>query len=100
MTLHLRPQTQAKLAAIAAAHSLSADDYVEALVERELIIESSETFRTGPVRPVPVWAYKVQIRSTLLSASLAEPGVLTASIRGPRRTKLKLTSTDDWRRGR
>jgi|HubBroStandDraft_1064217.scaffolds.fasta_scaffold49433_2 hypothetical protein len=70
MTLHLRPETQAKLAAIAAAHGLSADDYLEVLVERELIIESSEAlpkesasgmvveesglrvYRTG--KPIPV----------------------------------------------
>jgi hypothetical protein len=43
MTLHLQPETQAKLAAIAAAHGLSADDYLEALVERELTIESQES---------------------------------------------------------
>ncbi len=42
MTLHLRPETQAKLAAIAAAHGLSADDYLEALVEREMLMESPE----------------------------------------------------------
>ena len=43
MTLHLRPETQAKLTAIAAAHGLTADDYLEALVEREVLIESPET---------------------------------------------------------
>jgi hypothetical protein len=38
MTFHLRPETEAKLVTIAAAHGLSADDYLEALVEREALI--------------------------------------------------------------
>jgi len=38
ITFHLRPETEAKLATIAAAHGLSADDHLEALVEREALI--------------------------------------------------------------
>jgi hypothetical protein len=36
MTLHLSPETEAKLTAIAAAHGVSADAYLEMLVEKEL----------------------------------------------------------------
>ena len=36
MNLHLKPETEAKLAAYAAAQGVSVDAYVEALVEKEL----------------------------------------------------------------
>lgn len=48
MTFHLSPETQARLEAVAAAHGLSADDYLEALVERELLFETSETVPNEP----------------------------------------------------
>ena len=69
MTFHLRPETEAKLLTIAAAHGLSADDCLEVLVEREsligapaladepssgMVVEESglRVYRTG--NPVPV----------------------------------------------
>lgn len=36
MNLHLKPETEAKLAAYAAAQGVSVDAYLEALVEKEL----------------------------------------------------------------
>jgi hypothetical protein len=42
MTLHLRPETQARLEANAAALGLSVDDYLEALVERDALPVSQE----------------------------------------------------------
>jgi hypothetical protein len=42
VTLYLKPETQAKLEAHAAALGLSLDDYLEALVERELPTECTE----------------------------------------------------------
>ena len=47
MTFPLRPETQAKLEAMAATHGLSAGDYLEVLVERELLIEASEAVPSG-----------------------------------------------------
>jgi hypothetical protein len=41
MTLQLRPETEARLEAIAAARGLSTDAFVEALVEREVLSEAS-----------------------------------------------------------
>lgn len=38
MTFRLRPETEVKLVTIAAAHGLSADDFLEALVERESLM--------------------------------------------------------------
>jgi hypothetical protein len=46
MSLDLRPETEAKLAAIATAHGLSPDDYLDALVEREMLLESSGALPT------------------------------------------------------
>jgi hypothetical protein len=43
MSLHLQPDTEAQLATVAASHGLSVDEYVEALVRRELLIEAPES---------------------------------------------------------
>jgi hypothetical protein len=48
MSLHLRPETEAKLEEIAGRHGLSADDFLEALVERELMFETGEISSTQP----------------------------------------------------
>jgi len=47
MTFHLRPETEAKLVTIAAAHGLSADEYLQALVERELLTGAPEPSSGG-----------------------------------------------------
>ena len=69
MTFHLRPEIEAKLVGIAAEHGLSADAYLEALVEREslnvaspapdqpssgMVVEESglRVYRTG--KPLPL----------------------------------------------
>ena len=42
MTLHLRPETEARLTAQAGAMGMSVEDYLEALVERELPTDPQE----------------------------------------------------------
>ena len=71
MTFHLRPEIEAKLVSIAAAHHLSADAYLEALVEREslnvvspapdqpssgMVVEEGglRVYRTGKPLPQPL----------------------------------------------
>ena len=41
MSLHLKPENEVTLELLAAARGVSADDYIEASVERELIMETS-----------------------------------------------------------
>jgi hypothetical protein len=90
MTFHLRPETQAKLVTIAAAHGLSADDYLEALVERESLISAPASpdepssgmveesglrvYRTG--KPVPVSLIDDAIRRLREERSLCLVGDL------------------------
>src|SRR5256885_924105 len=94
MTLHLRPETQAKLAEIAAAQGLSASDYLAALVERELQSESLEAVPAEsvsgmvveekglPVRPRITGPEGIdvlrQIRDRLTVVTLAENEYTTA----------------------
>jgi len=79
MTFNLRPEIEVKLVSIATAHGLSADEYLEALVEREslvgtqasadepssgMVIEESglRVYRTG--KPVPAHLLDDAIRRT------------------------------------
>jgi len=85
MTFNLRPEIEAKLVSIATAHGLSADEYLEALVEREslvgtqasadepssgMVIEESglRVYRTG--KPVPAHLLDDAIRRTRDDRSL------------------------------
>jgi hypothetical protein len=49
MALQLRPEIQARLEAIAASRGLSADAFVEALVEREVVLTEPSEDRAGTV---------------------------------------------------
>ena len=61
MTLNLRPETEAKLNAVAAARGLSADDYIEALVEKELSgasLDEGFSGRNQFQKEHGVWVYR------------------------------------------
>ena len=61
MTLHLRPEIEAKLNAAAAAHGISADAYLETLVERELSEASLNETVAGRIqfqREHGIWVYR------------------------------------------
>ena len=77
MTLHLKPETEARLEAIAAAHGLSTDDYLEALVERELLIESPEARPDEPDSGMVVEENGLQVYRTgkPLPATLVDDAV-------------------------
>ena len=78
MSVHLRPETEARLTALAAASGVSVDDYLAALVEREAprdeLVPSSETesgmiwenglhvYRTG--KPLPLELVNDTVRRT------------------------------------
>lgn len=65
MTFHLRPETEARLVTIAAAHGLSADDYLEALVERELFVDALD-----PASRCPRLSLMMRFRRTREERSL------------------------------
>ncbi len=56
MSLHLRPEAEARLAALAAASGVSVDDYLEALVEKQSpggeAGSSREAADIGPRQPI------------------------------------------------
>lgn len=61
MTLHLRPEVEAKLNAVAAAHGVSAGDYLEALVERELLaspVDEISSHRNQFQKEQGIWVYR------------------------------------------
>jgi hypothetical protein len=63
MSLHVRPETEARINALAAASGVSVDDYLAALVERES--PSDETARPSHELPVsgrrrPIWEVIVE----------------------------------------
>jgi hypothetical protein len=63
MTFHLKPETQAKLEAHAAALGISVDDYLESLVERQLPADdtttlASETASAQFQKEHGVWVYR------------------------------------------
>ncbi len=57
MRVYLRPETEARLTALASASGVSADDYLAALVERELPGDEAGTLleeKTGPNATAPL----------------------------------------------
>ncbi len=57
MSLHIRPETEARLAALAAASGVSVDDYLEALVEKQYsggqtVAPAQEAAASRPGQPV------------------------------------------------
>jgi hypothetical protein len=61
MTPRLRPETEAKLAAHTAELGVSISDYLESLVERELLETSAEDAFLGPIqfqKEHGIWVYR------------------------------------------
>jgi hypothetical protein len=61
MSLHIRPETEARIAALAAASGVSVDDFLTALVEKEPPTAASNTTPQEPKKPIAarireIWA--------------------------------------------
>jgi hypothetical protein len=70
MTLHLRPETEARLEAYASAVGMSVDEYLEALVEKELTSTEAPASTGGQFQKEHgIWVYRT---GTPMPPSLAE----------------------------
>jgi len=69
MSVHLRPETEARLAALAAASGLSMDDYLAVLVEKESSATSREQPAGQPRRHI--WDSIAEIMRDVPAADLA-----------------------------